>query len=70
MEAIKALIVTIIVHNLVINSFFFILRSYLQDSRQYKQFLVLFIDSSSRTEEKLTEQNLFTEPTGKKSLFS
>ena len=63
MEAIKALIVTIIVHNLVINSFFFILRSYLQDSRQYKQFLVLFIDSSSRTEEKLTEQNLFTEPT-------
>ena len=53
MEAMKALILTITVLNLVsYRSFFFTVLLYLQDSLQYKQLLVLFIDKSSRLEEK------------------
>ena len=51
-------------------SFFFTVLSYLQDSVQYKQFLVPFVDSSSRLEEKYIKK--FTEWTGKnmsRSLF-
>ena len=44
-------------------SFFFTVLSYLQDSLQYKQSLVPFIDSSSRLEEKYIKN--FTEWTGK-----
>ena len=44
-------------------SFFFTVLSYLPDSLQYKQFLVPFIDSSSRLEEKYIKN--FTEWTGK-----
>ena len=49
MEAMKALVLTIILLNLAnladsqLKSFFFNLVSYLQDSLQYKQYLVPFI---------------------------
>ena len=49
-------------------SFFFTVLSYLPDSLQYKQFLVPFIDSSSRLEEKYIKN--FAEWTGKKLNWS
>ena len=49
-------------------SFFFTVLSYLPDSLQYKQFLVPFIDSSSRLEEKYIKN--FAEWTGKKLSWS
>ena len=52
MEAMKALILTIIELNLASKGLsFFTGLSYLRDSLRYKQFLVPFIDSSSRPEE-------------------
>ena len=52
MEAMKALILTIIALNLVSKGLsFFAVLSYLQESLRYKQFLVPFIGSSSRPEE-------------------
>ena len=52
MEAMTALILTIIVPSLVSKrSLFFTVLPYLQESLQHKQFLVSFIDSSSRPED-------------------
>ena len=56
LEAMKELILTKLISS---KSFFFTALSYLQDSLQYKQFLVPFIDSSSRLEEKYIKN--FTE---------
>ena len=59
MEAMKTLILTIIVLNLVSKGLsFFTVLSYLQESLRYKQFLVPFIDSSSRPVEflKISQQ--------------
>ena len=60
LEAMKELILTKLISS---KSFFFTALSYLQDSLQYKQFLVPFIDSSSRLKEKYIKN--FTEWTGK-----
>ena len=67
LEAMKELILTKLISS---KSFFFTVLSYLQDSLQYKQFLVPFIDSSNRLEEKYIKK--FTELTDKnlsRSLF-
>ena len=52
MEAMRALILTVIVLNLVSKSLSFLLYCNIYSTLQYKQFSVLFIDSSSRSEEK------------------
>ena len=53
MEAIKALMLTIIVPILSAKVFLFYILSHLLDSLQYKQSLVPFKDSSSHSEKKL-----------------